>query len=297
MFDLARLRLLRELSHRGTMTAVGAACGLSSSAVSQQLATLEREARAPLLERYGRRVRLTAEGARLVAHADIILQTIEAAELDLRSGGEHLSGVVEVASFSTFIKARLLPAAVRVQNRFPDLRVIIHELESPDAIEAVRDGRCQLAVSFTYNLVPRPAVAGLVSHELMEEPVFLALPPSWQSERDPIDLQRLAQEDWIVGSRHSDDRQLAERACAVAGFAPRITHTIDDYDLLLRMVAAGFGVGFIPELGLQFPSAGTVVVRTPSGTPLRRRVCALTRRALVKSPLVQSVLSELARAT
>jgi DNA-binding transcriptional LysR family regulator len=172
--------------------------------------------------------------------------------------------------------------------------VIIHELESPDAIDAVRDGRCQLAVSFAYNLVPRPVVTGLVSQVLLEEPVLLALPPSWQSERDPIDLRRLAKEDWIVGSRHSDDRQLAERACAVAGFAPRITHTIDDYDLLLRMVAAGFGVGFIPELALQFPSAGTVVVRTPSGSPLRRKVCALTRHALVKSPLVRCVLSELA---
>jgi len=76
MFDLARLRLLRELAHRGTMTAVGAALGQTSSAVSQQLAILEREARAKLLERVGRRVRLTAEGERLAAHADAILQAV-----------------------------------------------------------------------------------------------------------------------------------------------------------------------------------------------------------------------------
>jgi len=63
MMDLTRLRLLRELAHRGTMTAVATAFGLTSSAVSQQLAVLEREARVVLLERVGRRVLLTAEGS------------------------------------------------------------------------------------------------------------------------------------------------------------------------------------------------------------------------------------------
>lgn len=293
MFDLARLNLLRELAHRGTMTAVAAACGLSPSAVSQQLATLEREARTPLLERIGRRVRLTAEGARLAVHAEAILQAVEAAELDLRMDGAKASGVLEVACFSTFAKARLLPAVIRARDRFPDLRVILHELEAADAIEALRDGRCDLAVSFAYNLAPRVDLAGLVSQPLLEEPVRLALPQAWASESDPIDLRRLADADWIVGSRQSDDRQLAERACALAGFAPRITHTVDDYDLLLRMVAAGFGVGFAPELGLQFPSAQAVVVRTPGGAPLSRRIEALTRGALAGSPRVRALLAEL----
>jgi DNA-binding transcriptional LysR family regulator len=149
-------------------------------------------------------------------------------------------------------------------------------------------------VSFAYNLVPRPEAVGLVAQQLMEEPVLLALPERWRTERNPIDLERLAQEDWIVGSRQTDDRLLAERACAVAGFAPRMTHTVDDYDLLLRMVAAGLGVGFVPALGLRFPSAEAVVVRTPGGAPLSRRVHALTRGALTASPLVLALLWELA---
>jgi DNA-binding transcriptional LysR family regulator len=294
MIDLARLRLLRELAHRGTMTAVATAFGLTSSAVSQQLATMEREAGVALLERVGRRVRLTAEGARLVSHAEAILQAVEAAELDLRAAGEKPKGELEIACFSTFAKVHLIPAVMRARHRFPDVQVVIHELESPDAIEAVRDGRCHLAVTFAYNLVPRPHTAGLATQPLMEEPVLLALPQQWRAERDPIDLQRLAQEDWIVGSRQTDDRLLAERACAVAGFAPRITHTVDDYDLLLRMVSAGLGVGFVPELGLRFPSAEAVAVRTPGGAPLSRRVDALTRGALTTSPLVRALLSELA---
>ena len=293
MFDLVRLRLLRDLAHRGAMTAVGAARGLTSSAVSQQLATLEREAGAALLERVGRRVRLTAAGARLVVHAEAILQAVEAAELDLRAAEARPRGVLEIGSFPTFAKARLLPAAIRARDRFPDLKVVIHELEPPDAIEALRDGRCHLAVNFTYNLAPRPDAAGLVSQPLMAEPVRLALPPSWRAEPDPIDLTRLAREDWIVGSRQTDDRLLAERACAVAGFAPRITHTVDDYDLLLRMISAGFGVGFVPEMALELPSARSVVVRTPAGPPLRRHLQALTRSALAASLPVRALLSEL----
>jgi len=295
MFDLARLRLLRELARRGTMTAVADTFGLTSSAVSQQLATMEREARVALLERVGRRVRLTAEGARLVAHAETILKAVDAAELDLRAAGERPKGELEIACFSTFAKVHLIPAVMRARDRFPEVHVVIHELESADAIEAVRDGRCHLAVSFAYNLVPRPDATGLASQQLLEEPVLLALPEPWRAERDPIGLERLAQENWIVGSRQTDDRLLAERACAVAGFAPRITHTVDDYDLLLRMVSAGFGVGFVPELGLRFPSAEAVVVRTAGGAPLSRRVHALTRDALAASPLVRALLSELDR--
>jgi DNA-binding transcriptional LysR family regulator len=294
MIDLIRLRLLRELAHRGTMTAVATAFGMTSSAVSQQLATMEREAGVALLERVGRRVRLTAEGARLVSHAEAILQAVEAAELDLRAAGRKPKGELEIACFSSFAKVHLIPAVIRARHRFPDVQVVIHELESPDAIEAVRDGRCHLAVTFAYNLVPRPHTAGLGTQPLMEEPVLLALPEQWRAERNPIDLQRLAQEDWIVGSRQTDDRLLAERACAVAGFAPRITHTVDDYDLLLRMVSAGLGVGFVPELGLRFPSTEAVTVRTPGGAPLSRCVHALTRGTLTASPLVRALLSELA---
>jgi DNA-binding transcriptional LysR family regulator len=293
MFDLTRLRLLRELAHRGTMTAVAEAFGLTSSAVSQQLATLEREARVALLERVGRRVRFTAEGARLVAHAETILQAVDAAELDLKTVGEKPKGVLEIASFSTFAKARLLPAVIRARKRFPELDVVIHELEPADSIEAVRDGRCHVAVIFAYNLAPRSDVAGLVSKQLMEERVLLALPGKWRRERDPINLKRLARESWIVGSRQPDDRQLAERACAVAGFSPRITHTVDDYDLVLRMVSAGLGVGFVPELGLQFSGADAVTIRTAGGPPLSRRVYVVTRSTLTASPTVRAVLSEL----
>ncbi|MGO1073662.1 LysR family transcriptional regulator [Lysobacter sp. CA199] len=293
MFDLTRLRLLRELARRGTMTAVAQTCHLTSSAVSQQLATLEREAGVALLERVGRRVRLTAEGQRLAVHAETIVQAAEAAMLDLRGADLHPVGTLDVACFSTFAKSHLLPAVVRAQTRHPGLRVVVRELESHDAIDAVREGRCQLAVSFAYNLVPRPEPTGLSSWPLLEEPVMLALPQRWTEHEGPVDLAQLAYEDWIVGSRQSDDSLLAERACAIAGFAPRIAHTADDYDLLLHMVGHGLGVGFVPQLALRLASAQRVVTRARAGPPLSRRIHALTRDALAQAPTVLALLAEL----
>jgi len=294
MFDLARLRLLRELRYRGTMTAVAEAFGLTSSAVSQQLATLEREARLPLLERVGRRVRLTPEGERLADHAEAILQAVETAELDLRAARGEPDGVLHVAAFATFARARLLPAILRLRQRRPGLQVVLQELEPVASLDAVRDGRCDLAISFAYNLAPRPAMPGLIGRPLMEEPILLALPPAWADAPEPLELARLADQDWIVGSRQGDDRVLAERACAAAGFAPRMTHGVGDYDLQLEMIAAGLGVAFVPELGLRSPAAAKVVARTPAGLPLVRRIAAVTRPALAASPRVGALLAELA---
>lgn len=295
MFDLTRLRMLRELAHRGTMTAAAEALGMTSSAVSQQLAILEHEARVPLLQRVGRRVRLTPDGERLLVHAKAILEAAESAVLDMRAGDETPRGALEVATFPSFAKARLLPAATRVQARWPEMRVVIRELEPIDAIEAVRDGRCQVAMSFTYNLVPRSDVSGLVFHHVMEEPVMLALPRTTSTRRSPVRLASLAKARWIIGSRQTDDRLLAERACAVAGFAPDLAHTIDDYDLLLQMVGEGFGIGFVPMLALRAPSAATVVAGPPADVAVSRRIEAVTRAIGGESPAIRALLAELKR--
>lgn len=169
MLNPVRLRLLREFAEHGTMTAVAELGGLTSSAVSQQLAALEREAGVPLFERAGRRVRLTAEGQRLVRHAHVVLDALEAAEEDLRSASTP-RGPVRVACFATAAVARLLPAIATARSRHPGLHVIVHELEPREAVEALRAGRCDVAVAFTYSLIP-------------EEPGRESRAGSWASSR------------------------------------------------------------------------------------------------------------------
>jgi DNA-binding transcriptional LysR family regulator len=293
MFDLVRLRLLRELAHRGTMMAVADAMGMTSSAVSQQLATLEYEARATLLERIGRRVQLTAEGQRLAAHAETILQAVEAAALDLQTTGKQPRGVVRIGSFPTFAKVRLMPAITAARTRYPDLEVILCEIESAEAIAAIRDGRCDLAITFGYSLAPQAEVPGIVSHQLLDEPVLLVLGKEWRREAGPIDLRRLEDEKWIVGSRQLDDHELALRACALAGFVPRITHRIDDYSLVLDMVAAGLGIGFVPQMALETANTKAIVRREAAGPALRRRISAVIRQTSANMPTIRAVLSVL----
>lgn len=293
MFDLVRLRLLRELAYRGTMMAVADAMGMTSSAVSQQLATLEYEARANLLERIGRRVQLTAEGQRLAAHAETILQAVEAAALDLQTAGKQPRGVIRIGSFPTFAEARLMPAITAARARYPDLEVILCEIESAEATTAVRDGRCDLAIAFSYSLAPQVDAPGIVSYQLLDEPVLLALGKKWRREAGPIDLCRLKDEKWIVGSRQLDDHELALRACALAGFVPRITHRIDDYNLVLHMVAAGLGIGFVPQMALGTAKTKGIVRREAAGPPLRRRISAVIRQTSANMPTIRAVLSAL----
>jgi DNA-binding transcriptional LysR family regulator len=294
MFDLFRLRLLSELARRSTMTAVASAFHMTSSAVSQQLATLEREAGVPLLERVGRGVRFTPEGARLSSHAHDIVALVAAAADDLRPPDRRGAGTLDVACFSTYASAHLVPAIARMRRRAPRIAVAVHEVEPVDAIEALRRGSYHVAIAFEYDLMPRATPADLQRIALLDEPVHLALPAAWKGTpaRRPFDLARLDASDWIVGSRQRDDRLMAERACAARGFAPRITHTVDDYALLLAMVAAGLGVGLVPELALRARSAG-VVIRRPDGRALRRHVHAVVRRGLAASSLVRALVDEL----
>ncbi|SEL17022.1 LysR family transcriptional regulator [Streptacidiphilus jiangxiensis] len=296
MLDPIRLLLLRELADRGTMTAVAAACGYTSSAVSQQLAVLEREAGVPLLERAGRRVRLTHEGERLVAHARIVLAALESAERDLRAA-DTPRGPVDLACFSTFAAVHVVPALITARELHPELRISLHELEPPEALDALRERRCEVAVGYTYNLTPAPAPPEFEVHPLAVEPVLLAVsagtdPAAPDADAGPVDLRRLADVPWIVGSREDGSTALVRRVCAIAGFTPRIGHAVDDYQLVLRMVAHGLGVALVPRLAALAHSPGPGVrLRSIAGPEPTRSVHAWTHPSSAARPAVDAVLA------
>ncbi|GAA2211665.1 LysR family transcriptional regulator [Nonomuraea monospora] len=287
MLDPVRLRLLREFAEHGTMTAVAEVCGLTSSAVSQQLAALEREAGVPLFERAGRRVRLTAEGRRLVRHARVVLNALDAAEQDLRSASTP-RGPVRVACFATAAVARLLPAIATARARHPDLHVIVHELEPREAVEALRAGKCDVAVAFTYSLIPEEPPAGVTRRFLGVEPMLMALPAGHPAAAGEIDLRALREAPWIAGSEGTSDHEMLDRACALAGFRPNVVHTADDYALVLRMVREGLGAGLVPELVATVVGVPEgVVLRPIAAVGITRTTHALIRAA---TPAVNAVL-------
>ncbi|MEU9004976.1 LysR family transcriptional regulator, partial [Streptomyces sp. NPDC048551] len=160
MLDVRRLRLLRELARRGTIAAVAEALAFSPSAVSQQLTVLEREAGLPLLERTGRRVRLTPAAQNLVRHADAVLERLERADADLAEARGGLAGALRIGSFPTATRAIVPAALVRLARRHPGLEPMISETDPAAVAHALRAGDLDVALVHEYDFVPAPPEPG-----------------------------------------------------------------------------------------------------------------------------------------
>ncbi|MCX4099276.1 LysR family transcriptional regulator [Nocardia sp. alder85J] len=286
MLDVRRLRLLRELAHRGTIAAVAEALTYTPSAVSQQLTALEREAGVPLLERTGRSVALTPAARRLVAHTETVLAVLAQAEAELVTGSAELAGTLRIGAFPTAAHTLVAPALVALSRDHPRLELLVTELDPADTPAALRAETLDLALVQEYDYVPPQPESGLDSDPLLEEVVYLAAPAATEvaAHRDS---------PWIAGTPGTLCQLLTVRACEAAGFTPRIRHHADDFGTVLALVAAGQGVAFVPELGaIAVPEPVTL---TP--LPIRRRTRLAYRRGTGTHPAIAAARTALHAAT
>ncbi|MFD8143144.1 LysR substrate-binding domain-containing protein [Streptomyces sp. NPDC059708] len=263
MLDVRRLRLLRELARRGTIAAVAEALAYSPSAVSQQLAVLEREAGLPLLERTGRRVRLTPAAQHLVGHAEAVLERLEQADADLAEARSGLAGVLRVGAFPTATRALVPAALVHLARRHPALEPMVHETDPAAVAHALRAGDLDVALVHEYDFVPAPAEPGLATRPLYGEAMYLAAPAGAEPEpeRGPggaapdqgAVLRAHRDAPWITATPGTLCHTMTLRACQAAGFTPRVRHRIDEFATVLALVAAGQGVAVVPQLGVAGP--------------------------------------------
>src|SRR6185295_3921696 len=173
MYDLHRLRVLRELKHRGTLAAVARALAYSPSAISQQLSLLEAEVGVPLLEPVGRRVRLTDQAEILVAHTEAILRQLETAEADLATSLSELRGTLRIASFQTAALTLVPTALDRLRGLHPSLRVHVTQVEPEVALPALQTRDFDLVIAEEYPGNPNPRPAGLDSEDLFDDALHL----------------------------------------------------------------------------------------------------------------------------
>src|SRR5260370_23195146 len=154
MLDVRKLRLLRELAHRATITAVAEALCYTPSAVSQQLAALEREAGVPLLQRTGRRVTLTPAGVALAAQTEAVLALLEQASATLAAARTGLAGPLKIGAFPTAVRTILPAALVALGRDHPGLELMVTELDPAAVPEALRSAPPHGALGHDYDYGP-----------------------------------------------------------------------------------------------------------------------------------------------
>lgn len=292
MFDVHRLRLLRELAVRGTIAATAQACSLTPSAVSQQLAQLQREAGVPLLLRDGRRLVLTEAARVLVARAERILAEMERAEAELAALSTSVSGLVRIGAFPTAASTLVPSAIAATRAAHPELTVLMQQLETRDGILALKAGHVDLLLTYEYNQLPDVADSGVELTPLLTEPLLAALPPELERGRDSVRLEELRDQPWIAPDSDAELRTCLERACGQAGFAPQLDHISDDCAVILAFVAAGLGVSLVPPLAAE-DAAADVLLRPVREPRLSRRVSVATRAGGAQVPSLAVLVENL----
>src|SRR5580692_1268070 len=296
MLDVRKLLLLRELARRDTIAAVAEALCYTPSAVSQQLAALERDAGVPLLQRTGRRVRLTPAGAALAGQTEEILALLERAAAGLAAARTGLAGPLRIGAFPTAMRTILPAALVALGRDHPGLELMVTELDPAAVPDALRSGALDVALVHEYEFVPAPRDPALDTEPLLEEAIYLASagPPPVVGEEtagedtageDPVGGHR--DSPWIMASPGTLCHTMAVRACQAAGFTPRIRHHADDFVTVLALVAAGQGVALVPQLGATGLPPGVVLTELPA----RRRTRIAYRNGTRHHPPVSACIA------
>jgi DNA-binding transcriptional LysR family regulator len=281
-----RLKILREVAARGTITAAAEALQVSGPAVSHQIGTLERELGVPLLVRTARSVRLTEAGRLLVRRAEKILTECEAAVAEVDAYASEVSGIVRVSQNEVPFELHVL-MALRLRERHPGLEVVLASVPPAEALAALRVGTLDVVLSMEWDCKPATPSAGTTRHDLLIDSYVVALSPAHPlaAGDGPLRLRDLAHERWCM-THEPRFREALERTMRAAGFEaqPVFEGTIG-YGVAAAC-GVGFGIGLIPEgMGLT-----NVVVRPLDEPALKRHIFALVRSGSEKSTAVRAVL-------
>jgi DNA-binding transcriptional LysR family regulator len=293
MLNASRLTVLREVVERGSFSAAGEALSYSQSAVSQAIATLEREVGATLIVRDRRGLRPTTAGAALAAHAEAILGRMDAAEAEVAAIAGGRGGRLRVASFPTAGATVIPPAIASFRASHPGVEVSLAE-DEPEVIgPRLRSGEFDLVLLFEFEGVGERLEAGMRRFPLLDDPLYLALPSGHPlATRRKLRLEDLRDEAWVQTSESSPCARHVVRSCHAAGFEPRVSFESDDYQVVQGLVATGVGVALIPELALSATREDIQIRELSPRSPVRK-VFAATPRGAGVTPGVATMLDVL----
>jgi DNA-binding transcriptional LysR family regulator len=294
MLDLRRLALLCEFARRGSIAATATALGYSASAVSQQLAALERETSSVLLDRTSRSAELTDAGHRLVEHAERILAMVETAESDLSAHAATPSGRVVVTAFPTAAVA-FAPVLARSLRRHRALSLRLRQSRSGRGMREVQAGEVDIAlVDDWYGRVRARNTEALRVLPLLRDPIVLVVPRRHRMADPsvPVDLWALRDEPWMATPDGEPSRMAVDRLLADVGGAQPVPWEFEGLGTILSLVSKGIGIAAVPALALAAGVRG-VAVREFPGNPVTREVQAVVRGSSVNRPSVAATLRAL----
>jgi DNA-binding transcriptional LysR family regulator len=314
MLDIRRLRMLREFAARGSIARTAEALGYTPSAVSQQLAVLEREAGTPLLDRTARSAGLTAAGRRLAVHAERILAMVEEAESDLSAQAAQPSGRVVVTAFPSAAVA-FAPALARSLRAHPKLSLLLREADPAEGLQLVRSGEVEAAIVDDWTgrlsaLVTSPpghsstdgdgdgadhGQGVLTYYHLVRDPLVLVVARDHPAANPdlPVDLRALRNEPWLAAPSGEPSRQATDRLLAAVGLTPPVPSEFEGLGTVANLVARGLGIAIMPRLAVGAYERRLVVRELPAGLDLARDVFAVARTASVARPSVAVIVSAL----
>ena len=278
MLNTHRLRVLAEVHRTGSIAGAARELRLSPSAVSHQLAQLEKDAGVSLVERGAQSLRLTSAGRRLSLRGQEVLALLESAEKDLLAQSRADAGHLRVGFFASS-GYRLVPQTLaRFSTRYPSVHVELVEGQPHELIDDVRDGELDLLVVFEHELDPWQQPEGVVVRYFLRDPHLLVVPTGHPAgRRGVVRLEELAGEQWITSfGTGSPVLSVLERACALEGIVPNIRCRSDHYEVILGLVRAGMGIALVPSLGLN--DATGIEVGRVAGPRLYRRIGVATRQ-------------------
>jgi molybdate transport repressor ModE-like protein len=292
MIDIQRLHVLRAVARHGSFARAAAELRFTPSAVSQQIAALERAVGQPVVERSTRGVRLTEAGEILAATADAVAAEVRLAEEALAALATGQVGRLRVATFPTASQRLLPPALAQLVREQPGAEMRVLEAEPGEALQRLRAGEVDVAVVYRFPEMSA-GPAGLRDPDLtwttiVDDPLYVVLPATHRlAGRPVVSLADLADDSWVQG--WSDCGEVLDLLAAAAGFVPKVSCTSSDYQFMQSLVAAGIGLALVPETGLARDLEGLAVASTYGVRPFRR-ISAVTATRRRRSPFVDRLI-------
>jgi DNA-binding transcriptional LysR family regulator len=291
--NVPRLRVLFELSRRGSVTAVADALWITPSAVSQQLSALEREVGAKLVERVGRGVRPTEAGRRLALDAERVLAALDVAESTVRELTSAAPAAVRVAAFPSVVLGVLSPALAQLRRTQPELLVDVIEVEGAVGLDEVRLGRADVAVVDDWGWDRGAESPGLRITSLMSDPLLALLSAEHPlAAADHVRWSDLAHSDWVVESGDTLFAQQVTAHCRRAGFEPRVRARVRDFATQAALISALGLVAVVPRTAVALSDQVTARPLLPD---LRRALMIVARHDLVDQSSAGHLIAALQR--